>query len=119
MADLAPHIIALLCLAAFAGGLFATYGSLTGHVRGVHDLKITEYRDKYGEPTPVERAWNRTTKRALSLAPRGPLPDFVDEVGWLLEELRVSLFAQSLGTTVPVSEKRVRSAVAKAAERLR
>jgi ATP-dependent helicase HrpA len=54
-----------------------------------------------------------------ALAPPGPLPDFVDEVGWLLEELRVSLFAQSLGTAVPVSEKRVRSAIAKAAERLR
>jgi ATP-dependent helicase HrpA len=54
-----------------------------------------------------------------ALAPTGPLPDFVDEVGWLLEELRVSLFAQSLGTAVPVSEKRVRSAIAKAVERLR
>jgi ATP-dependent helicase HrpA len=43
----------------------------------------------------------------------------VDEVGWLLEELRVSLFAQSLGTAVPVSEKRVRSAIDRAAERLR
>ncbi len=54
-----------------------------------------------------------------ALAPPGPLPDFVDEVGWLLEELRVSLFAQSLGTDAPVSEKRVGSAIAKAAERLR
>jgi ATP-dependent helicase HrpA len=54
-----------------------------------------------------------------ALAPPGPLPDFVDEVGWLLEELRVSLFAQALGTAVPVSEKRVRSAMDKAAEGLR
>ena len=30
----------------------------------------------------------------------------VDEIGWLLEELRVSLFAQNLRTKVPVSEKR-------------
>jgi ATP-dependent helicase HrpA len=54
-----------------------------------------------------------------ALAPPGPLPDFVDEVGWLLEELRVSLFAQSLGTAVPVSEKRVRTAIDKAVQRLR
>jgi ATP-dependent helicase HrpA len=40
-------------------------------------------------------------------------------VGWLLEELRVSLFAQSLGTAVPVSEKRVRTAIDKAVQRLR
>jgi ATP-dependent helicase HrpA len=29
-------------------------------------------------------------------APPGPLPDFVDDIGWLLEELRVGLFAQPL-----------------------
>ena len=43
--------------------------------------------------------------------PAGPLPQAVAEVGWLLEELRVSLFAQSLGTAVPVSAKRVRVAM--------
>ncbi len=43
--------------------------------------------------------------------PPGPLPGPVAEVGWLIEELRVSLFAQGLRTKVPVSEKRVRSAV--------
>jgi ATP-dependent helicase HrpA len=31
---------------------------------------------------------------------------------WLLEELRVSLFAQSLGTPVPVSEQRIRKVLA-------
>ncbi|MGC4155148.1 MAG: ATP-dependent RNA helicase HrpA [Propionicimonas sp.] len=44
--------------------------------------------------------------------PPGPLPPEVDEIGWLLEELRVSLFAQSLGTVVPVSAKRLRTALA-------
>ncbi|MFT3875008.1 MAG: ATP-dependent RNA helicase HrpA [Propioniciclava sp.] len=42
----------------------------------------------------------------------GELPDAAVEVGWLLEELRVSLFAQSLGTAQPVSAKRVRTALA-------
>jgi ATP-dependent helicase HrpA len=36
----------------------------------------------------------------------------VSDVGWLLEELRVSVFAQALGTAVPVSAKRVRTAMA-------
>ncbi|HOQ54661.1 MAG TPA: DUF3418 domain-containing protein, partial [Micropruina sp.] len=44
--------------------------------------------------------------------PAGPLPQDVANVGWLLEELRVSLFAQSLGTAAPVSAKRVRTAMA-------
>jgi len=48
----------------------------------------------------------------------GALPVEVVDVGWLLEELRVSLFAQSLGTSVPVSPKRVRAAVAAAARSL-
>ena len=34
------------------------------------------------------------------------------DVRWMLEELRVSLFAQQLGTPSPVSEKRVRAALA-------
>ncbi|MBO3747987.1 ATP-dependent RNA helicase HrpA [Streptosporangiaceae bacterium NEAU-GS5] len=35
----------------------------------------------------------------------------VREVRWMLEELRVSFFAQQLGTPYPVSEKRVRKAM--------
>ena len=42
----------------------------------------------------------------------GELSPAAVEVGWLLEEMRVSLFAQSLGTSQPVSAKRVRSAIA-------
>ncbi|MFC9790320.1 ATP-dependent RNA helicase HrpA [Rhodococcus sp. NPDC127528] len=38
-------------------------------------------------------------------------PD-VDAVRWMIEELRVGLFAQSLGTPYPVSDKRVRKAIA-------
>jgi ATP-dependent helicase HrpA len=39
------------------------------------------------------------------------------EVRWMIEELRVSYFAQSLGTRVPVSEERVRRAIAGARRR--
>ncbi|MFV0523538.1 MAG: ATP-dependent RNA helicase HrpA [Acidimicrobiales bacterium] len=37
--------------------------------------------------------------------------DAVEELVWMLEELRVGLFAQTLGTSVKVSEKRVRRAL--------
>ena len=43
--------------------------------------------------------------------PAGALPPDVIDVGWLVEELRVSLFAQSLGTATPISAKRVRTAM--------
>jgi ATP-dependent helicase HrpA len=52
------------------------------------------------------------------LAPAGPLPDHLDDIGWLLEELRVSLFAQNLRTKVSVSEKRVMTAITTARQRL-
>lgn len=40
-----------------------------------------------------------------------PLPEPVAELRWMLEELKVSLFAQQLGTPYPVSAKRVLLAV--------
>ncbi len=47
-----------------------------------------------------------------SLAPVERRSAPVREVGWMVEELRVSLFANGLGTAYPVSEKRIRAAIA-------
>ena len=46
--------------------------------------------------------------------PSGPLPDAVDDIGFLIEELRVQIWAQRLGTAVPVSPKRIRKAILQA-----
>ncbi|MCM6774254.1 ATP-dependent RNA helicase HrpA [Nocardia sp. CDC159] len=43
--------------------------------------------------------------------PRRAAPD-VTEIWWMIEELRVSLFAQQLGTPYPVSAKRIEKAIA-------
>ncbi|NLE99231.1 MAG: ATP-dependent RNA helicase HrpA [Propionibacterium sp.] len=43
--------------------------------------------------------------------PPGPLRPEVDEIAFLLEEFRVSLFAQQLRTSVPISAKRIRRAI--------
>lgn len=52
---------------------------------------------------------------AVSAVPEGiPVPEELAEVRWLIEELRVSFFAQDLGTAVSVSEKRVRQALQRA-----
>ena len=40
----------------------------------------------------------------------------VQEVRWMIEELRVSLFAQLLGTSGPVSEKRICAAIGRLAD---
>jgi ATP-dependent helicase HrpA len=47
---------------------------------------------------------------ALSATAAGD-PDVV-RIAWLIEELRVSLFAQSLGTDGPVSETRILRSIA-------
>jgi ATP-dependent helicase HrpA len=59
------------------------------------------------------RGWYEDAVRRL---PPGvqPGPELVG-VRWMLEELRVSLFAQPLRTAYPVSEQRIRAAIARAA----
>jgi len=52
-----------------------------------------------------------TYERAVRALPPGPTADERDEVRWMIEELRVSLFAQSLGTPRPASAERVRKAI--------
>ena len=46
--------------------------------------------------------------------PAAPLPEGLEAARWLAEELRVSLFAQELGTAEPVSLKRLRERLAAA-----
>ncbi|HEY0574473.1 MAG TPA: ATP-dependent RNA helicase HrpA [Pseudonocardia sp.] len=48
----------------------------------------------------------------LASLPAGkPVPVAVAEIRWMIEELRVSFFAQTLGTKYPVSEKRIYRAI--------
>ncbi len=55
----------------------------------------------------VQKHWQNYLKRQaaadLTVWPEGPLLEY----RWLIEEYRVSLFAQQLGTRVPISEKRL------------
>jgi ATP-dependent helicase HrpA len=52
-------------------------------------------------------------KALLAKIPKSqPVPPEVANIRWMIEELRVSFFAQQLGTPYPVSDKRVQSAIA-------
>ncbi|AEV86205.1 RNA helicase [Actinoplanes sp. SE50] len=55
----------------------------------IHEIE-TEYRELLAEAPPG-----------------GPAAEGLREIRWMLEELRVSFFAQSLGTAYPVSDKRI------------
>jgi ATP-dependent helicase HrpA len=54
--------------------------------------------------------WTRYVERAQSERRQGAVSPELDAFRWLIEELRVSLFAQELRTSVPVSLKRVEKA---------
>ena len=53
------------------------------------------------------KLWTNYERRALQLAKMGAVDPQVEQFRWLMEELRVGLFAQELRTPVPVSVKRL------------
>lgn len=77
----------------------------------VEGLRANPGRDRRGmdELDPVLDSYDRL----CAAQPAGPLPAAVEEIGFLIEEFRVQLFAQRLGTHVPVSAKRIQAAMAR------
>ena len=61
-------------------------------------------RDRLAEIAAIEAEWLARDEQAREAGRPDPR---LDEIRWLLEELRVSLFAQELGTAVPVSIQRI------------
>ena len=57
----------------------------------------------------LTQAYRRTLAAQL---PSRPVPAELADIRWMIEELRVSLFAQALGTPFPVSEQRISRALA-------
>jgi len=55
----------------------------------------------------LEALWQQYQQRRQYCVRHELVDEALDEYRWLLEELRISLFAQTLGTRVPVSEKRL------------
>jgi ATP-dependent helicase HrpA len=65
---------------------------------------ITKDQKQFAEIAPLLRGYEELARRQKEL---GLNPQKVEEFRWLLEELRVQLFAQDLRTAVPVSGKRM------------
>ena len=104
--------------------VFDGFASRTGLDRLEHlprYLRAVEYRvGRMQDAVAVERAGLTEIQAALALytdaggtlPAAADTPPKLDRARWLLEELRVSLFAQQLGTAEPVSIKRLRQALA-------
>ncbi|MFY9316215.1 MAG: ATP-dependent RNA helicase HrpA, partial [Burkholderiales bacterium] len=72
-------------------------------------LRADPARDaqRMAELAPLEQAYRRELASRAKLGGAAGAAGELEQFGWLLEELRVSLFAQDLKTPVPVSAKRL------------
>jgi len=103
--DWPPIANSLLGAAERTGAVLVTTGNLYvyGHVTGPMSPETPEVAD-FEKAEVRRKMWHD----ALDALPAGtPVPAELADVRWLLEELRVSLFAQQLGTAQKVSEKRI------------
>jgi ATP-dependent helicase HrpA len=118
--------------AQLAGLIFPGFVTATGYRRLPHLARYLQGIERRLDKLPenpardaanmaiaqrVEQAYQqavqerRGTGRQGQGEPRVPLDGDLGEARWMLEELRVSLFAQTLGTQAPVSENRVLAAL--------
>ncbi len=82
-------------------------------------VALNHRRSRLDEQVNVDRAlMDRVTElegayldRVAALAEGSPPPESLRRVRWMLEEFRVSLWAQHLGTAQSVSDQRIRKAL--------
>ena len=79
---------------------------LNGIERRLEKLAIDPNRDR-AQMSKVEHVTQMWQQWKAKLTPvQQQLPE-VQEIRWMIEELRISLFAQQLGTPYPISDKRI------------
>lgn len=87
---------------------------LAGIEKRLEKLAGNVQRDAINTAT-VQRLEDEYDDALAAVAPNGrTVPPALARVRWMLEELRISLFAQELGTAYSVSEKRIRAALGEA-----
>ena len=90
---------------------------LNGIERRLEKLAIDPNRDR-AQMSRVEHVQNMHQQWLSKLTPVQKMLPEVLEVRWMIEELRVSLFAQQLGTPYPISDKRIIQTMESIAQRL-
>ena len=84
-------------------------GAVT-HRRERLDGQVARDRQLMDQLAGLQEAW----LHAVAAVPDGqPVPQHLRDARWMLEEYRVSLFAQQLGTREKVSDQRIRKVMAR------
>ena len=79
---------------------------IAGLANRLEKLKVDVSRDRM-HMLVIEKVNNHYQKVLEDFQRQRNVPSELLETRWLIEELRVSLFAQQLGTKMPISAKRV------------
>ncbi|SEB58258.1 ATP-dependent helicase HrpA [Nocardioides exalbidus] len=88
------------------------YLTAVAHRRERLDQQVVRDRQLMDQLSGLQEAW----LHAVAALPDGqPVPAHLRDARWLLEEYRVSLFAQALGTREKVSDQRIRKVMARSA----
>lgn len=85
---------------------------LKGLARRLEKLPVDPSKDRMQQVT-IEKVTAQYEKVCKQFQAH-KVPDEVADVKWMIEELRVSLFAQQLGTAYPISAKRIAMALEEA-----
>lgn len=73
-------------------------------------IKVDVTKDRMNQ-LELDKLYDLYDKLIDKLAKDMPIPKEISDVYWMIEEFRVSLFAQSLGTKYPISGKRIKQAI--------
>jgi len=84
---------------------------IEGIKRRFEKLPIDPIKDKLHQLN-IEKIQGEYQKKCQQLPLGKEIPSELAEVRWLIEELRISFFAQQLGTNVPISAKRIANQLA-------
>ena len=74
-------------------------------------IKVDANKDRASQ-IELDKLYEQYDKLMDKLPKGQPVPEALTDVYWMLEELKVSMFAQTLGTKYPVSGKRIKQALA-------
>ena len=117
--DMRAQLAGLVYAGFVSGTGYRKLPDLARYLRGIERRlsKLPESPAKDAVNMMVVQRVEQACRQAIAgLPPARRNDDDVRAIRWLLQELRVSLFAQGLGTPVPVSETRILAAVRRLAD---